>query len=464
MGAGIGEDRSRSAAALRGFLDILRERRSRRFGLGMRMASGPLAYASRHAGVPLSEEEEALLAFAAGGVTGYALADLVFERGQGGTILSGLLGRTVPSGDAIQTVGLVLSNPEATYYLKRPQDFAPEEIPELARLAEEGEIVALYRRSRVKLRDGRAAPPAPDPLFNIDCNRWSLYDPAATYLLPIGELTRMYLNGLLEIFNETTRAFVVDERAGFRPAGIKRFGKSHGGHLQDDPRDGLVLTIQQLEDLVTQFVVAEAGMMIQNVALMVQALGLGGFPHWAAHPFGWFEALGCRMRQVPASRYLGMGPVLSALLKLLRRDFPVPLVAGLEHGGAPLLAPFCPPYYPSMAAAVREIVARKTGPRGIFRGAIGGSAWRDPAPVAAAAPEVSPAAIEAAIAYGEYVHGRYGRFPAYPPPLRTLLGFQVNHVDTDFYDRFYRPEALSETQRRHLRDWHGEGAGAADRG
>ena len=32
-------------------------------------------------------------------------------------------------------------------------------------------------------------------------------------------------------------------------------------------------------------------MMLQNLALMVQALGLGGFPHWAAHPFGWFQAL-----------------------------------------------------------------------------------------------------------------------------------------------------------------------------
>jgi hypothetical protein len=26
----------------------------------------------------------------------------------------------------------------------------------------------------------------------------------------------------------------------------------------------------------------------------------------------------------------------------------------------------------------------------------------------------------------------------------------------DFYDRFYRPEALSDTQRRHMEDWHGE--------
>jgi hypothetical protein len=47
----------------------------------------------------------------------------------------------------------------------------------------------------------------------------------------------------------------------------------------------------------------------------------------------------------------------------------------------------------------------------------------------------------------------------YAPPLRTVLGFQVNHVDVEFYDKFYRPEALSDVQRHHLRDWHGNDAG-----
>src|SRR5947207_815742 len=51
-------------------LDALRERRSRRFGLGMKMEQGPLAYQSEHAPIPLDEEEEALLAFAACGITG----------------------------------------------------------------------------------------------------------------------------------------------------------------------------------------------------------------------------------------------------------------------------------------------------------------------------------------------------------------------------------------------------------
>jgi len=433
-------------------LSILRGRRSRRFGLGMELASGPLAYRSRHAGVALTEEEEALLAFAACGVTGHALADLNFECGQGGTILSGLAGRTIPSGDAIQTVALVLMNADATYYLRRPQELAPDEVAELTRLARAGEFVEIYRRVRVKIRDGRAGAPR-DPIYNINCNLWSLYDPAATYLLPVNELTQMYINGLLEIFNETTNAFVVDERAGFRPAGIARFARSRGGHLSDDPREGRVVTIQQLEDLVSQFVTLEQGMMIQNVALMTQALGLGGFPHWAAHPYGWFEALGFRMGAMKASRYLGMGRILSAAARVLGRDPDVPYAQGLEKNESPLLKPYAPPYYPSMEAAVRAVVDRKVGPQGIFRGGVIHSAWLEPARVTEA-PAPSDAAIAATVAYCEYVFGRYGRFPAYAPPFRTALGFQVNHVDTEFYDRFYRPEALTEEQRRHMESWH----------
>jgi hypothetical protein len=35
----------------------------------------------------------------------------------------------------------------------------------------------------------------------------------------------------------------------------------------------------------------------------------------------------------------------------------------------------------------------------------------------------------------------------YLTPYRTVLGFQACHLDAEFYDRFYRPEALAATQR-----------------
>jgi hypothetical protein len=435
-------------------LDALRDRRSRRFGVGMEMPTGPLAHRSREPALRLTEDEEALLAFAACGITGHALGELDYQPGGGGAIMAGMTGRTVASGDAIHAVAVFVTNDDATYFLKRPRDFPASEIGELAELARRGEFTELYRRSRVEIRGGRTAPPL-EAMYNLDVNRWSLYDPASTYFLPVNELTLLYINGVLEIFGESTGAFVVDERAGFRPAGLGRFARSRGGHLHDDPRDERALTIQQLESLVTEFVTIEQGMVMQNLALVAQAMGLGGFPHWAAHPFGWLEALGFRMERVPASRYLGMNRVLRFLARVLRRDATVGLAVALESGGGTLLAPYCPPHYPSMEAAVRAVVDLKFGPSGIFRGGIRSSAWRDPAPIAEAAREPSPAAVDATIAYCEYVYRRYGRFPAYPPPFRTVLGFQAGHVDVAFYDRFYRREALSETQRRHMERWHG---------
>ncbi len=241
---------------------------------------------------------------------------------------------------------------------------------------------------------------------------------------------------------------------GFRPAGLGCFARSKGGHLHDDPRDQRALTILQLESLVSEFVTLEMGMVLQNLALMTQALGLGGFPHWAAHPFGWLEALGFRMCQIRGSRYLAMPRLLGALARLLGKDPPVGYALGLEKDGQPLLTPYCPPWVPSMEAAVRAVVELKFGQEGVFRGGVKRSAWKDPSTVAGAAKEPSPEAIDATVAFCDYVYRRYGRFPAYTPPFRTVLGYQASHVDVDFYDRFYKPEALSETQRRHMEDWH----------
>jgi hypothetical protein len=254
---------------------------------------------------------------------------------------------------------------------------------------------------------------------------------------------------MLEAFDEEMAVFVLDERANFRPAGISRFARSKGGHLNNDPSSGRLATMQALETSLAEACAIEQGMVLQNIALMSQALGLGGYPNFARHEFGWFEALGFRMGGMPASQYLGANRLISTTLRLLGRDRQVPYPLGLERDGEVLLKPYCPPYYPSMEVAVHDFVRRKFGPQGIFRGGARTSGWQDPDAKTAEIPAPSEAAIEATVAYCEYIYDRYGRFPAYSAPFRTVLGYQATHVDEDFYDLFYRPEALSETQRRH---------------
>ena len=135
--AGMAPERDRSFARYP-LLDALIERRSRRFGLGMRLNGGPLTYQSSEAPQPLSLEEEAALAFAACGVTGYALAELPYghsasPESSGGNIMTHFIARTIASGDAMHDCAVFVLNDAGTWMLKRPQDYPREEIPELIR-------------------------------------------------------------------------------------------------------------------------------------------------------------------------------------------------------------------------------------------------------------------------------------------------------------------------------------------
>src|SRR6185503_14846854 len=242
-----------------------------RFGLGMRIPSGPLAYQSRHQPVPLSEEEEAALVFAACGVAGNALADLCYARGEGGNIMAGLVARTVASGDGLQTVALIVTNDQATYLIRPPRGLPAGDIQDLIEMGRRGAFTELYRRCRVKIRDGRAKTPS-EPIFNINANRWSVHARGTSYFLPINDLTFMYVNGLLEILNEHTGTFILDERNNFQPAGLAKFARDHGGHLECDTHKGRVVTVRQVEQFVTEFVTVEQGMMLQNLGLMTEAL------------------------------------------------------------------------------------------------------------------------------------------------------------------------------------------------
>jgi hypothetical protein len=421
--------------------EVLLDRRSRRLGLGMSIPAGPLQYSSSEPAVPLTEQEEAALAFAACGITGYALADLSYGKGEGGSMLVGRLGRTVASPDAANAVALLITNDRGTWLMKRPQDLRPTEFPEFVKAARNGELTELYRRGRIQLSDKRSAPPL-DPSHNFSINRWSLYAPGTTYFLPIIETTALTINALLELFSEEMGIFLRDERAWFRPAGVRKFARSKGGHLHDDQQELRTATIQMVETSLLESMATEHGMVLQNLALMTEALGLGGFPNFARHEYSWFQALGFRMQEMTASRYAGAARFLSAAARWLGKDPALTYPVGLEKEGQVLLKPFCPPYYKTMEEAVLAFVATKFGREGSYRGGAQQSAWREADAQTAQVPGPSAAAVEATIAYCEYVFRRYGRFPAYTAPFRTIIGFQVCRVDLEFYDRFFGPEAL----------------------
>jgi hypothetical protein len=427
-------------------LDALIHRRSRRFAAGMKLNGGPLAYESTRCAQPLTLEEEAALAFAACGVTGYALAEIPYETGSvpeagGGNIMKQFVARTAPSADALHATTVFMINDDGAWMLRRPQDFPRAEVASLVAAALAYRLAELFERNRVRIANSRVGVPRELP-FVPPFNKWSTNVPGSTYFIPVNELTALYINILLSAFNGDFNYFIVDERNGFRPAGIARFARSKGGPLCDDPNMDRCMTVGFLESWLFELAAVELGAVVQNLGLMGQALGLGGFPHFAGHPFGWQRALGFRMEQPRFSRVVAAGSLMKMLLKLLHKDIPLPTAVGLERGNEVLIKAYCPPYYPTMKAAVLAFLESKFAPgAGSFRDGGQATAWLDPQRVQAGIPEYSRTAIDATISYCEYVYGRYGRFPSACGPFRTVLAYQAHRLDPDFYARFYRPDA-----------------------
>ncbi|MCA9246445.1 MAG: hypothetical protein KDA42_04995 [Planctomycetales bacterium] len=436
-------------------LDALRHRRSRRFPSGAKLNGGPLAFQSQRPPQPLSIEEEALLAFAACGITGHALAELPYEEGDlpgggGGNIMIHFIGRTVPSADALHFATVFVINDEGTWLLKRPQDYPRGELADVIDKSRRGEWVALYEQNRIKISDQRIDIPRQVP-YVPPFNHWSANVPGTTYFIPVHELSANAINFLFAAFGEDFSYYLVDERNGYRSVGLNQFARSRGGHLYDDPKDGRVLTLGFFENWVCQLSAIEQGAIMQNLALMSQALGLGGFPHFAAHPYIWTQTLGFRMEQIPGTKLMGADRRKAEQLREAGRDDPVPSPVGLEHNGEVLIKPYCPPYYKNMEEAVLAFLEYKYGEgTGTFRDGGAATAWKNGAAMQQQMPKHSDQAVAATIAFCEYVYQRYGRIPTCTGPLHTILAYQAHRIDPEFYAEYFKPEALSNTQ--HARE------------
>jgi hypothetical protein len=443
-------------------MDAIVNRRSRRFSTGAHLDGGALSYKSQLDPLPLSRLEEAILATAAAGINGYVLVDVPFESGSrpesgGGNVMAALTGRTGASADAVHATSLFIINDEGTYLLKRPQDLPKVEIGELGQMARDRRMEEVYQQLRVKLSSQRAAIPREVPhLFPF--NKWSTNLPGTTYFLPISDLTAMYINILLSAFDEQMALFVVDERNFYRPAGVAKFGRSRGGKLYDDPKDNRYVPLLYLEATVLEFVVAEQAFMGHNLALVEQAMGLGGWTHFPTmRDTSWYDVLGFRTGIQTLAQAMGGGFFKTLLLNLLNKNIKIPYGLGLEHKGEVLIKPYSPPYYKSMEEAVLAFIDYKMSKKdGTLKDASKAHPWKDELGqgIRNSIPPYSDDCIAATIALCEYIYHRYGRFPAYYGPMRITLAHQAHHLDLAFYDKFYKPGAYTETQAQHMEHWH----------
>ena len=416
--------------------DAVFNRRSRRISLGVStVPAGSNSYTSTAKPQPLSELEEAVL-IAAVGTTGVTLPDRPFETATGEKILGtpnlNFPGRAAGSTDNAQATHFFMFNDSGTYLLKRLEGLDPSE-PITADV-----LVRRAAASKVKVLERRPEFPREFPYY-LDSNRFLSNLPGSTILFPVVDMTRQYINALMYLLTEPAghRPAFLDDRNFYLPAGVKTWIRR--GFLNKD----IKLPLGFLGTMRTQI---EAELLLQNLILMLQAMGLGGWIHAAVSPTELLPALGFEYVTPP---YRGLDFFRWGTFVQKARKQPI--------GLPPHITCMCPPYYKSMADAVQAVVDAKYGANGtytdqayfsrIFRDSRGANYIKE-------VPRYEDDVVACVKDICTYIYERHGRFPAHCDAIYAPgVWLQAHHLDLAYYDTLFKG-GYTETQREHQRRWH----------
>jgi hypothetical protein len=411
-------------------LEAMYGRRSRRFGLGMEMPSGPLAFRSGAAPAPLTGLERAVLIAAGTGVTGWHFG-VPFgpDRPDSHAHYSQrFTGRTAPTAAGFGTPVLFFTDDAGTY-LTNTRDRTPDGVREFDGGVDGARrILERCDESTIQLADRRLDLPAQPPHM-LPPNVWMANAPGTTLFMPVGDASEQVL-GLMTMALANGNV-IIDDEAG-RPAGdLAPFIRS--GLLDDTKRTPLSV----LQQMAYEANGAELDFMAHNIVLTMQAMGLGGLfltglNRWSVlGAFADDGIAGLGFRFVDDERWTLPNPV------------------GLDGHYEAL----CPPYQPDMRTAAEVYVERKFGDGGAYDPATAGP-WRDTAGVKGGVVPYSDEFVSCLGEVAQYIYDTHGRFPATFTTM-VLTGYvQVVHLDTDYYDTHFRPGAYLPTHREHWERWH----------
>jgi hypothetical protein len=424
--------------------DAIFGRRSRRVAAGITFRSGTFSFQSALAPQPLSRLEEAFL-IAATGITGLAFADNPYETTDRkpllGTPLLEATGRSAGSPDNAQSTHFFMWNDEATYLLKRPDGPGPQ--ADVRTMSAE-DLIAHAERCKVKVGEGRVEFPRAFPAY-ASGNRYVSNVPGSTMFVPVTEVTRQYINGLFYVLAQEPgqRPVFVDDFNLYLPCGCERWVKSKFLNKE------MLIPLSLYAKGRTEY---ESILLLQNLALVAQAMGLGGWIHAAFAPtilLGGYPDMG-----------RGLGFRFEKPRKGISLPRPYPAATPNPVGLDGVLQSYAPPYFKNTDAAIDAILREKYGPSGLYRD--GATAAPNMKPEAAAAfvreaPHVEPEIVDVVRAICRYIWKTYGRFPAHCHAIDSAgIWMQCHHIDPEFYDRHFT-EGYSPTQAAHAESWHGRG-------
>jgi hypothetical protein len=413
-------------------IDAIAGRRSRRFGKGMEMPSGPLAYRSEAEPLSLSELERSILVAAGTGVTGWSFGvphgpDRPEEHAH---YTQRFTGRTAPTAAGTGTPTLFATDDSGTYFTNTRDALPDRAVGSTGGREALDAMVETVRTHTERLSERRLDLPQAAPHM-LEPNLWMANAPGSTLFMPVADASEQVLGFMAMALANGN--MLIDDVAG-RPAGnLAPFVRS--GLLREDKR--IPLTV--LQQMAYEANVAELAFVGHNIMLMMQAMGLGGLylsglNRWSVlGAFGDSGIQGLRFRFVKDP--LGVLPN------------PVGLDGHIEG--------LCPPYVADMRQAVGIFVERKFGPRGAYDPSTPG-AWGETEAIKRGVSPYSEDFVDCLGEVAQYVYDTYGKFPNTFTTM-VLSGYvQAVHLDTDFYDTHYRPGAYLSTHAHHMEHWHAD--------
>jgi hypothetical protein len=410
-------------------LEALFGRRSRRFFMGAAIPDGVFRYASTQESVPLSELERLLVVMACSGNTNWH--NLIYRAERYAPHLSNYAGaaggRTFPSAAGFHTSVLFFTDDSGVYFLNT------RDAPALAGRDADGNIdlqalLEAHRPLIKKLQDSRLGLPSETPFVEAH-NTWAVNKPGTLLVSPVGDLAQHALLGLCYMLQN---GLVLYDDVNGRPVpGIEEFA--------DIVDVNNVWPLTFVEQLALSEISIELGMSCYAGALMLQAMGLGGWTFNGIDPFAFLGASGF--------------PECSGLGFRYDEDprWPYPNVTGLPG----VFEAFCPPHYSTMRDAVAALCERKFGHGGPYNPDTPGP-WKDTKTVRAAAEPHDERFRACVTLQAQYIFDTFGKFPGTVPSIFVMQHVQAHHLDLDFYDRFYEPGAYLKTHAEHMQNWHGE--------
>ena len=441
---------------------LLSTQRSRRIAKGYSVDSGkpelrtssgntvvqgesPLQFLSEHDPVPLTDVEEALIAWAACGPNGLVHWDIAVNGGF--HELTWIAGRTMASPGNSSATDLVIIKDEGVFIYKPDQERS--KVVEIEGEADYDKILAWHEKYTTQILDhrpnfdyGTRIPGFPNSSI-AGPYQYNLNREGTTWFLPLVDIGYLYFSILLNFFDAWHLA-MVDDQTG-EPAGV--------GPWMTEGKCEFPLTISQYEWFLFQEEQYPTGLQVANMRLAAEAMGLGawvfggyfddilmgafpqvtpglGFRHEEPNPkapltTGALKTFGVEGVKesvyVPGPRYANGTEVIDRMLAD-KYSKGMTLSKGDDNYIVTHEGPFAPD-------VIRDVVNR---------------------------PEVkvSDWAREAAIAFVDYCVEKYGQCPVYVNPMQCNLSLVAHHVDEAFYDQFYGGKTTTPEIRNHMANWH----------